>query len=337
LKENFASGRCVSPKRPRACGARGQRPCRLTEFFPSCDKGLAEDFVRGRCVPARLKLPTCDQAMKFVSSQVNAKKGKQQTRDSTRAFRTYLKKNKGAQKALKTAIARIKRKYRNDIRQLGRMAGTLQQRRNARVRSSVRSKSAVCSTAKSLRRELKRIGGRLLEEKIKRGAVTISGAAEADAIVGLAGTSGIVFAYDARGQQRFGAQMSIQGQIMTDIDVAAGVQIGWWPGAKLTHSTKAWHFDLKETIGAPHDGLLSGPYMSVHAAVSPEMGIEIEFAVDFIFEVPSMTQKVSVDYFIDHFSGISITATAGASAIPAQFNLGAAIGNTFTVALPPIR
>lgn len=36
-----------------ACGAANQRPCKLWERVPSCNKGLAEDFRRGRCVAAR--------------------------------------------------------------------------------------------------------------------------------------------------------------------------------------------------------------------------------------------------------------------------------------------
>lgn len=38
---------CVSA----ACGQEGGRPCLVTERFPSCDKGLAEDFLEGKCVP----------------------------------------------------------------------------------------------------------------------------------------------------------------------------------------------------------------------------------------------------------------------------------------------
>lgn len=41
------------------CGAKGQRPCLLTERFPSCNKGLAEDFIKHRCVEDQLARAAC--------------------------------------------------------------------------------------------------------------------------------------------------------------------------------------------------------------------------------------------------------------------------------------
>ena len=32
------------------CGAKNQRPCKITERVPSCDKGLKENFIKGKCV-----------------------------------------------------------------------------------------------------------------------------------------------------------------------------------------------------------------------------------------------------------------------------------------------
>jgi hypothetical protein len=52
LVENFRLGRCVQPARI-VCGALNQRPCKVTERIPSCDPQLKEDFSRNRCV--RLK------------------------------------------------------------------------------------------------------------------------------------------------------------------------------------------------------------------------------------------------------------------------------------------
>ena len=33
------------------CGAKNQRPCKITERVPSCDSGLKEHFIKGKCVP----------------------------------------------------------------------------------------------------------------------------------------------------------------------------------------------------------------------------------------------------------------------------------------------
>ena len=38
------------------CGANGQRPCQIVERIPSCNKGLAEDFVDHKCVDTELAM-----------------------------------------------------------------------------------------------------------------------------------------------------------------------------------------------------------------------------------------------------------------------------------------
>ena len=65
LVEDFRHGRCVvkakpalprlgkpiiRPRPPLQCGALNQRPCRVNERIPSCNRGLVEDFRHGRCV-----------------------------------------------------------------------------------------------------------------------------------------------------------------------------------------------------------------------------------------------------------------------------------------------
>jgi len=40
----------------RHCGAEGQRPCRIWERIPSCNKGLKEDFSRDMCTGPRTQL-----------------------------------------------------------------------------------------------------------------------------------------------------------------------------------------------------------------------------------------------------------------------------------------
>lgn len=51
-----SGGRCVERDR---CGALGQRPCLIVERIPSCDAGLAEDFLQNRCVEDRLAEVAC--------------------------------------------------------------------------------------------------------------------------------------------------------------------------------------------------------------------------------------------------------------------------------------
>ena len=49
-------GRCYERNR---CGAPGDRPCLLVERIPSCDPGLAEDFLNNRCVEDRFAQTAC--------------------------------------------------------------------------------------------------------------------------------------------------------------------------------------------------------------------------------------------------------------------------------------
>lgn len=50
-----------------SCGARNERPCLVTERLMSCDKGLAEDFIAGKCVPD-MSRQTCIAIIKGIAS-----------------------------------------------------------------------------------------------------------------------------------------------------------------------------------------------------------------------------------------------------------------------------
>ncbi len=51
LYEDFKKGRCLSKVVPgRDCGRKNQRPCMVWERIPSCNGGLYEDFKKGRCL-----------------------------------------------------------------------------------------------------------------------------------------------------------------------------------------------------------------------------------------------------------------------------------------------
>ncbi|MBL8323430.1 MAG: hypothetical protein JNJ89_00575 [Rubrivivax sp.] len=60
-----AAGTC---QRRGACGALGERPCLLVERVPSCNGGLAEDFVANRCVRADLKADICKATVGAVGA-----------------------------------------------------------------------------------------------------------------------------------------------------------------------------------------------------------------------------------------------------------------------------
>jgi hypothetical protein len=71
LIEDFRHGRCITKpagrlapphiakpnKPPPSCGALNQRPCRITERIPSCNRGLIEDFRHGRCITKAVPRP----------------------------------------------------------------------------------------------------------------------------------------------------------------------------------------------------------------------------------------------------------------------------------------
>ena len=50
----------ISPAYAATCGAANQRPCKVWERIPSCNKGLKEDFKKNRCVrPRKPRPPRC--------------------------------------------------------------------------------------------------------------------------------------------------------------------------------------------------------------------------------------------------------------------------------------
>ena len=50
------SGKGYRCEKLGVCGANGQRPCQIVERIPSCDSGLAEDFVENKCVDKNLAM-----------------------------------------------------------------------------------------------------------------------------------------------------------------------------------------------------------------------------------------------------------------------------------------
>ena len=63
LVEDFKKGRCVTKAVPgRDCGRANQRPCKVWERIPSCNKGLVEDFKKGRCVTKAVPGRDCGRA-----------------------------------------------------------------------------------------------------------------------------------------------------------------------------------------------------------------------------------------------------------------------------------
>jgi hypothetical protein len=54
LYENFGKGRCLAKAVPgKDCGRENQRPCKVWERIPSCNPGMVEDFAKGKCVRNR--------------------------------------------------------------------------------------------------------------------------------------------------------------------------------------------------------------------------------------------------------------------------------------------
>ncbi len=63
LYEDFKKGRCLAKTVPgRDCGRKNQRPCKVWERIPSCNKDLVEDFKKGRCVAKAVPGRDCGRA-----------------------------------------------------------------------------------------------------------------------------------------------------------------------------------------------------------------------------------------------------------------------------------
>jgi hypothetical protein len=51
LYEDFGKGKCLAKAVPgKDCGRENQRPCKVWERIPSCNAGMVEDFLKGKCV-----------------------------------------------------------------------------------------------------------------------------------------------------------------------------------------------------------------------------------------------------------------------------------------------
>ena len=60
LYEDFKKGRCLSKAVPgRDCGPVNKRPCKVWERIPSCNAGLVEDFKKGLCVTKAIPGKDC--------------------------------------------------------------------------------------------------------------------------------------------------------------------------------------------------------------------------------------------------------------------------------------
>ena len=55
------------------CGKKGQRPCLITERIPSCNKGLAEDFIANKCINPRMA--ACLTGVRSLRFKLLAAKG----------------------------------------------------------------------------------------------------------------------------------------------------------------------------------------------------------------------------------------------------------------------
>jgi hypothetical protein len=61
---------CVGtkPRSARTCGALNQRPCNIFERLPSCNKGLAEDFLKHKCITPQPLLQ--EQACRAIVAEI---------------------------------------------------------------------------------------------------------------------------------------------------------------------------------------------------------------------------------------------------------------------------
>ncbi|MBC8339746.1 MAG: hypothetical protein ISR51_08125 [Rhodospirillales bacterium] len=89
-----------------ACGKRGQRPCLIVERVPSCDKGLAEDFIANKCIDTALA--ACLTGVRTLRYAIKAEKGlstveKEAMKVAQKGLDTLKKSVPGLNKALETA------------------------------------------------------------------------------------------------------------------------------------------------------------------------------------------------------------------------------------------
>ena len=297
-----------------SCGKRNGRPCMIVERFPSCNKGLAEDFIDNKCIPAKVAAClTLTRTIKIASSVGKAfdtmikqmpgiKSNKDQAKSKQKSKAAKYKSTSQKKGLLKLASNAMKPygKISAGLDPIGKLIA-----KGPKQITSFFKHPSYCTMAGSDRE--KRIAGfglkprvgfkkaSLLDDLFIRSAHAASGRhffmsydLSISGGVGIGGSFGISFVTDYRGSNS--GYISVGPGIVTNATIGGAFAIGFYPKV-LADSFAGWGWSF---------GAAGGPFKVVSGG--------IDFFFDENFKV---------------FDGFAVNIGAGIGISPVDANVSA--------------
>jgi hypothetical protein len=268
-----------------ACGKNLQRPCQLVERFPSCNKGLAEDFITNKCI--RQSVAGCLTVVRTIKAIDAA--GKARDKISKGLFKTLsvqLPSSKGKQSKIYKAVKGKKSTYKNKknkdklmaditksiepfkhvVPELKKTAATMG--KSAKQLRRIFTSESFCTATRQQREQafariiprpnitLKKKAS-ILDGLLIKNAHAASASDEQfymsydfaiSAGAGLGATLGLSFVTDYRGNG--GAYFSIGPDVVTNVVAGGSFGLGFWP--KVNQGSFAgWGWGVGVSAGPP--------------------------------------------------------------------------------------
>lgn len=271
-------GKCYTRK---ACGKRNQRPCLIVERIPSCNKGLAEDFIDNKCIPSKVAgCLTLTRALKVakgigkavdtVSKQIsnfgsNKKAAKNKQSAKSKEYKSQAKKQDllaQATQAIKpyNAIATEMDRIGKTIKTSGKRISSFFKDPSYCTMNDANRESRIAGFGLKPRTGFKKAS--LIDDLFIRSAHAASGEhffmtydVSVSGGVGIGGSFGLSFVTDYRGSNA--GYISVGPGVVTNATIGAAIAIGFYPKVN-EDSFKGWGWSF---------GAAGGPFKIVSGGI----------------------------------------------------------------------
>lgn len=293
----------------QACGVLNGRPCLITERIPSCDKGLAEDFIQNKCVKSLTAVQICKGVLKAFKAGTNIvgfDKLADRAKSLTGKTRSEFKGSKAKRDELLAKTIKAVGPHKDLIPELERL-GKVAAAAHSKVKALFEPNTFCDGSVDKMSRKLESLGLRpnfkikksgLLDNGLLIGAanaaandhffMSYSLTLGASAGLGVSGALTIVTDYRGKG----GGYISVGPQIQGNVAAGANLGIQFFPATKLAAFT-GWGWGY---------GASGGPPSKVFG-----VGIDTTWGESFILD----------------FQGFGVNASVGAGVLPADLAMSA--------------
>lgn len=272
LKEDFGQNKCVT-KSALSCGKLNQRPCLVVERIPSCNKGLVEDFVHNKC----------------------QKKGQGSLKEFEKFAGNFAKKNKKLIKATKDYTATLQKSFSY------LSSKAFKKDREQRKFNAIRVKLGVDAFVESLKQSTQQ----MIPKSLTIGIVMDGGFA-----AGFSAEHGVAINLTKSGPAALAYRtFAINGGVIT--------------GGDATVSVTLWNMVPRDLVGENRGISASGGEIAVGGA-------------GFWFAAPKNAPS-AIGYDFKHFQGFGVAAGAGAGILPVDMRGTMALTQRAYNGAPPWR